>query len=162
MLSAQSFHDFKATDINGKLIDMSTFKGKKLLIVNTASKCGYTPQYKDLQDLYEKYGSEKFEIIGFPANNFREQEPGSNKEIAKFCQENFGVTFTMMSKISVKGEDIHDIYKWLTKKSENAVKDAEIKWNFQKFMIDENGNFVDVVMTQIKPQESIIIKWLEE
>ncbi len=162
MLSAQSFHDFKATDINGKQIDMSTFKGKKLLIVNTASKCGYTPQYKDLQDLYEKYGSEKFEIIGFPANNFGKQEPGSDKEIAKFCQVNFGVTFTMMSKISVKGEDIHDIYKWLTKKSENGVKDAEIRWNFQKFMIDENGNFVDVVMTQIKPQESIIIKWLEE
>ncbi len=162
MLSAQSFHDFKATDINGKLIDMSNFKGKKLLIVNTASKCGYTPQYKDLQDLYIKYGSEKFEIIGFPANNFSEQEPGSDKEIAKFCQDNFGVTFTMMSKISVKGDDIHDIYKWLTKKSENGVKDAEIKWNFQKFMIDENGNFVDVVMTQIKPQESIIIKWLEE
>lgn len=156
-----SLYDFKVTDIEGNLYDLSKLKGKKVMIVNVASKCGNTPQYADLEKLYQQYKDKNFIIIGFPANNFLGQEPGTNEEIKRFCTANYGVTFPMMSKISVKGEDIAPIYKWLTQKSENGKFDAEVQWNFQKFLIDEKGNVVDY----IPPKESIlsekIRKWIE-
>jgi len=155
-----NFHSFKTKTIDGKVFDLSSLKGKKVLVVNTASKCGLTPQYKDLQELYLKYGGDKFVIIGFPANNFMSQEPGSNSEIKQFCTENYEVTFPMMQKISVKGDDIDPIYKWLTSKSMNGKMDAEVSWNFQKFMIDENGNFVDMASPRTKPSDEKIIKWI--
>ena len=165
MINAQdqkTFHDFTVKTLEGKDFDMSLLKGKKILVVNTASKCGYTPQYEDLQKLYEMYGGEKFEIIGFPANNFREQEPGTNAEIREFCTSNYGVTFPMMAKISVKGEDIHPIYQWLTRKGKNGVLDSEIKWNFQKYLIDEKGNLVEVLYSKEKPTSEKILSWINE
>lgn len=155
-----NFYSFKTKDIDGKAFDLSSLKGKKVLVVNTASKCGNTPQYKDLQELYMKYGSDKFVIIGFPANNFMSQEPGSNSDIKQFCTENYQVTFPMMQKISVKGDDIDPIYKWLTTKSLNGKMDAPVSWNFQKFMIDEKGNLVDMVSPRTKPTDDQIVKWI--
>jgi len=158
----KNFHDFTVETIDGKQISLSEFKGKKILVVNTASKCGFTPQYAELQKLYEEYGGESFTIIGFPANNFLKQEPGTNEEIKTFCEINYGVTFPMMAKISVKGKDIHPLYSWLTTKELNGVMDAEVKWNFQKFMIDENGNLVDVASPRESPYSDIIITWLSK
>jgi len=157
-----SIYNFKVEDIDGNQFDMSGLKGKKVLIVNTASKCGLTPQYEALQALYEKYGGDKFTIIGFPANNFLGQEPGSNEEIQEFCQKNYGVTFPMMSKISVKGEDMAPLYQWLTKKAKNGVKDSEVSWNFQKYMIDENGHLVDYVSPKTKPDDPKIVSWIQQ
>ncbi len=157
----KSFYDFKVKTIDGVNYDLSQLKGKKVLVVNTASKCGLTPQYADLQKLYETYGGDKFVIIGFPANNFMSQEPGSNSEIKSFCTANYGVTFPMMEKISVKGDDIHPLYKWLTTKSENGVLDAEVSWNFQKFMIDENGKLVNFATPREKPLSDKIVNWLK-
>jgi glutathione peroxidase len=156
----QNFHSFKTKTIDGETFDLASLKGKKVLVVNTASKCGLTPQYKDLQALYEKYGGNKFVIIGFPANNFLSQEPGSNSEIKNFCTSEFNVTFPMMQKISVKGKDIDPIYKWLTTKDMNGKFDAEVTWNFQKFMIDEHGNLVDYVSPKTKPDDDKIISWI--
>ncbi|HKL08316.1 MAG TPA: glutathione peroxidase [Bacteroidales bacterium] len=158
----KSFYDFKVQTIDGENFDLSTLKGKKVLVVNTASKCGFTPQYEDLQKLYEKYKSKDFVIIGFPANNFMNQEPGSNQEIMQFCSENYGVTFPMMAKISVKGDDIHPLYQWLTDKDQNRVMDSNVKWNFQKYMIDEEGNLVDVASSRTNPLDEQIINWIEE
>ena len=158
----KSFYDFKVQTIDGENFDLSTLKGKKVLVVNTASKCGFTPQYEDLQKLYEKYKSKNFVVIGFPANNFMNQEPGSNNEIKQFCSENYGVTFPMMSKISVKGDDIHPLYQWLTDKEENGVMDSKVKWNFQKYMIDEKGNLVDVAYSRTNPLDDQIINWIVE
>lgn len=158
----KSLYDFKVKTIEGATYDLSQLKGKKVLVVNTASKCGLTPQYADLQKLYETYGGDKFIIIGFPANNFMSQEPGSNSQIKSFCSENYGVTFPMMEKISVKGDDIHPLYKWLTTKKENGVMDADVTWNFQKFMIDENGKLVDFATPREKPQSDKIINWLKK
>ena len=155
-----NFHSFKTKTIDGKPFDLASLKGKKVLVVNTASKCGNTPQYKDLQALYTKYGGDKFVIIGFPANNFMSQEPGSNAEIKQFCTENYQVTFPMMEKISVKGDDIDPIYKWLTSKALNGKMDAEVTWTFQKFMIDEKGNLVDTVSPRTSPNDEKIIKWI--
>lgn len=155
-----NFHSFKTKTIDGKPFDLSSLKGKKVLVVNTASKCGLTPQYKDLQALYAKYGGDKFVIIGFPANNFMKQEPGSNSEIKQFCTEEYKVTFPMMEKISVKGDDIDPIYKWLTTKALNGKFDAEVSWNFQKFMIDENGNLVDYASPRTKPDDEKIVNWI--
>lgn len=160
--SQKSFYDFKVKDIDGKDFDLSSLKGKKVLVVNTASKCGLTPQYKQLQSLFETYGGEKFTIIGFPANNFMKQEPGTDEEIAEFCEKNYGVTFQMMSKISVKGDDIHPLYKWLTSKSENGVLDSEVGWNFQKYLIDEKGNLVDMVAPKVKPDDDKVLGWLKK
>ncbi|MDD4554106.1 MAG: glutathione peroxidase [Bacteroidales bacterium] len=159
--SGKSFYDFKVTAIDGKPFDISTLKGKKVLVVNVASKCGYTPQYEQLEALYQKYGSGNFTIIGFPANNFLGQEPGTNAEIIGFCTTKYGVTFPMMSKISVKGKDIDPLYKWLTTKSLNGVLDAPVKWNFQKFMIDENGNLVGFTPPGESPTSDRIQKWIE-
>ncbi|MFP4024380.1 MAG: glutathione peroxidase [Thiohalospira sp.] len=158
----KSFYDFKVQTIDGENYDLATLKGKKVLVVNTASKCGFTPQYEDLQKLYEKYKSKDFVIIGFPANNFMNQEPGSNNEIKQFCSENYGVTFPMMTKISVKGDDIHPLYKWLTQKEENGVMDSKVKWNFQKYMIDEKGNLVDVAYSKTNPLDDQIVNWIED
>jgi glutathione peroxidase len=163
ILSAQqkSCHDFTVKAISGEDFPLSSLKGKKVLLVNVASKCGLTPQYAQLQELYDKYGPDKFVIIGFPANNFGKQEPGTNEEIQEFCQVNYGVTFPMMEKISVKGEDIHPLYKWLTQKSENGKEDAEVKWNFQKFMIDENGNWAGYADPKTLPTSPEITDWIE-
>jgi glutathione peroxidase len=159
--TAKTLYDFKATTIDGKEFDFSSLKGKKVLIVNTASKCGFTPQYADLQKLYTTYGGDKFTIIGFPENNFLNQEPGTNEEIQNFCKVNYGVTFQMMAKVSVKGKDIHPVYKWLTQKSENGVLDAPVTWNFQKFMIDENGHVFGSVSPKEKPDSEKIVNWIK-
>jgi glutathione peroxidase len=162
MAQNRSFYDFTVQTIDGEELSLSQLKGKKVLIINVASKCGLTPQYEQLQALYEKYGSDAFTIIGFPANNFKEQEPGSNEEIKEFCRLNYGVTFPLMSKISVVGEDKAPLYKWLTEKSENGIKDAEVTWNFQKFMIDENGNWIGSLPPQTSPMDDTIISWIEK
>ena len=153
------FYDFKVKTLEGKEFDFSSLKGKKVMIVNTASKCGNTPQYKDLEDLYQKYGADLV-IIGFPANNFANQEPGTATDIRKFCTENYGVTFPMMEKISVKGDDMAPVYKWLTSKKENGVMDSEVKWNFQKYLIDENGKLVEVVDPKEKPTSDKVMAWI--
>lgn len=160
--SQKSFHDFKVTDIDGNEFDLSTLKGKKVLVVNTASKCGYTPQYEQLESIYKNYGDEKFTVIAFPANNFANQEPGTDQEVEEFCKKNYGVSFPIMSKISVKGNDQHPIYRWLTSKSENGVMDSDVKWNFQKYLIDENGKLVDMVETKVKPDDEKIVSWIKE
>jgi glutathione peroxidase len=162
-LSAQhnTIYNFKSTTIDGRPFDFASLKGKKILVVNTASKCGFTPQYADLEKLYEKYKNHNLVIVGFPANNFKEQEPGTNREIQEFCTRNYGVTFPMMQKISVVGQDMDPIYKWLTQKSENGVMDAPVKWNFQKFMIDENGKLAGVAASAEKPDSEKIIRWIE-
>lgn len=157
----KTFHDFFATTIDGKMIDMSSFKGKKVLVVNTASRCGLTPQYEELEELYKTYGGENFIIIGFPANNFLSQEPGTNDEIKEFCEVNYGVSFQMMSKISVKGKDIDPIYKWLTSKEENGVMDSKVSWNFQKYMIDEEGRLVDYASPKESPLSDKIVNWIK-
>jgi glutathione peroxidase len=151
----RSLFDFTVTDIQGNEFPLSQLKGKKILIVNTASKCGFTPQYDDLEKLYNTYKEKKFVIIGFPANNFLKQESGTNEEILNFCRKNYGVTFPMMSKISVKGNDIHPLYKWLTSETK-----SEVSWNFQKYMIDENGKIVDYVSPNTKPFDPKIINWI--
>jgi glutathione peroxidase len=160
VFAQQSFYDFKVKDIEGKDFNLASLKGKKVLVVNTASKCGLTPQYEQLQEVYEKYGGDDFTIIGFPANNFANQEPGTNEEIEEFCQKNYGVTFTMMDKISVKGDDMHPLYQWLTQKSKNGVLDSEVGWNFQKYLIDEKGNLVKMVEPKVKPNDEQILSWI--
>ncbi|MBL0181267.1 MAG: glutathione peroxidase [Chitinophagaceae bacterium] len=152
---AKSIYDFKVEGLEGGTIDSSKFKGKKILIVNTASKCGYTPQYEGLEQLYEKY-KDKLVIVGFPANNFGGQEPGTNTEIKEFCKKNYGVTFPMASKVSVKGDDMAPIYQWLCNKSENGVLDAEIKWNFGKFLLDEKGNLLYYFPSKVTPMSEEI------
>ncbi len=156
-----SIHQFKAKTIEGTDFDFSTLKGKKVLIVNTASECGFTPQYKQLEEVYKKYKDKNFTIIGFPANNFGHQEPGSNAEIKTFCTKNYGVTFQMMEKVSVKGDDMCEIYKWITDKGKNGVMSSSVKWNFQKYLIDENGYLVDSVGPNKSPDCSKIINWIE-
>ncbi len=160
MQDIQTLHDFVVKDINGKDFDLATLKGNKVLVVNVASKCGLTPQYEDLQALYDKYKNKGFVVIGFPANNFMGQEPGTNSEIMEFCSVNYGVTFPMMDKISVKGKEQAPLYKWLTNKSENGKINQKVTWNFQKFMIDEEGHLVDVVMPKESPMSDKIINWL--
>ena len=156
-----SIHQFKAKSIDGELIDFSTFKGKKILIVNTASECGFTPQFKQLETIFEKYKDKNFTIIGFPCNQFGSQDPGNNSEIKTFCTRNYGVTFLMMEKVDVKGDSICEIYKWLTHKELNGVESSSVKWNFQKYMVDENGFLVNHVSSIKKPDSSTIINWIE-
>lgn len=157
----KTLYDFTATTIDGNPINLSEFEGKKVLIVNTASKCGLTPQYKELEALYQKYKTQNFVIIGFPANNFMNQEPGTDEEIQEFCELNYGVTFPMMSKISVKGDTQNPLYAWLTQKSQNGVLDAEVSWNFQKFMIGEDGQVVDYASPRESPFSEKIVQWIE-
>ncbi len=157
----KSFHDFKTKTLSGEAFDFSSLKGKKILIVNTASKCGNTPQYKELEALYRKYKDKGFVVIAFPANNFMNQEPGTAEEIAEFCEINYGVTFPLMQKISVKGKDQDPIYAWLTNKSKNGKLDSEVKWNFQKYLIDEDGQLVGVIPPKESPHSEKIINWIE-
>lgn len=156
----KTLYDFKVEDIYGDEFDLAGLKGKKVMVVNTASKCGLTPQYEELEKLYQEYRESGFVIIGFPANNFMNQEPGSNEDIIEFCTANYGVSFPMMGKISVKGKDMAPIYQWLTQKSRNGVLDSEVTWNFQKFLIDEQGKLVDVLQPREKPYSEKVIAWL--
>jgi len=158
-VSGSSIYDFKVAGLDGTDIDFSKYKGQKILIVNTASHCGNTPQYKDLEALYEKYKG-KLVIVGFPANNFGEQEPGDAKEIKEFCTKNYGVTFPMADKVSVKGDDIAPIYKYLTEQAEAKGLTDPVKWNFGKFLIDEKGNLVATFSPRTQPMSEEILKWL--
>lgn len=157
-----SIYQFKVEDLSGNTFDFASLKGKKILIVNTASKCGYTPQYEQLEAIYNKYKNKNLVIIGFPANNFMWQEPGTNAEIATFCKSKYGVTFPMMAKISVKGKDMHPIYQFLTQKKLNGVLDSKVEWNFQKYLINEKGQLEQVYMSGVKPNDEKIINWIEK
>jgi glutathione peroxidase len=159
METPPSIHKFSVKALDGSTINFADFKGKKILVVNTASACGYTPQYKDLEALYEKF-KEKLVIVGFPANNFGGQEPGTNTEIKTFCEKNYGVTFPMAEKISVKGDDTAPIYLWLTQKAQNGVLDATIKWNFNKFLLDENGQLIAKFDSGVTPMSDDIVSKL--
>ncbi|MCU0437210.1 MAG: glutathione peroxidase [Raineya sp.] len=156
----KSFYDFKMEAIDGKTIDFSQYKGKKVLLVNVASKCGYTPQYEQLQALHEKYGN-KVTILGFPANNFGSQEPGTNEEIATFCKKNYGVTFQMFQKISVKGSDMHPLYKWLSDKSQNGWNDQAPSWNFCKYLVNEKGELVKFYGSGVDPIGDEMLKAIQ-
>ncbi len=157
-----SIYDYTVKTIDGKDFSFAALSGKKVLIVNTASKCGFTPQYEDLQKLWLQYGGDDFVIVGFPSNDFMNQEPGSDEEIKTFCTENYGVTFPMMSKISVKGDNMHPLYKWLTSKDMNGVEDSKVQWNFQKYLVDENGKLAKVIKPKVKPFDKDIIDWLNK
>lgn len=160
-MAKETIYQFKVEDLSGDTFDFSTLKGKKILVVNTASECGLTPQYEQLQAIYEKYKDKNFVIVGFPANNFGAQEPGSNSEIATFCQQNYGVSFPMMAKISVKGGDMHPVYQFLTQKAKNGLQDSEVQWNFQKYLINENGELAKVVSPRTLPTDAEITNWIE-
>ncbi|HEX8269846.1 MAG TPA: glutathione peroxidase [Flavobacterium sp.] len=160
MAPHESIYSLKATDISGEVFNFGSLRGKKIMIVNTASECGLTPQYKELEEIYNKYKGLGLVIVGFPANNFGEQEPGTNKEIAAFCQKNYGVTFPMMEKISVVGSDMHPVYKYLTDKNKNGHSDSEVKWNFQKYLINEQGQLEKVVPSQTSPSDPEITNWI--
>lgn len=162
LYAADNFYELEAKKIDGEMLQFSSLEGKMLMIVNVASKCGYTYQYGELQQLYETYGGDQFEIIGFPANNFANQEPGSDEEIDEFCKQNYGVTFTMMSKISVVGADMHPVYQWLTQKNKNGVYDSQVQWNFQKYLINADGTLFGVVYTQTSPLAKVVTDWLDE
>ena len=151
-----NIYSFEIFDISGKSFDWETVKGKKIMVVNVASKCGLTPQYSQLEELYQKYQNQGFTILGFPANNFGAQEPGTNNEIAAFCEANYGVSFQMMSKISALGADQHPLYKWLTDETSESVS-----WNFQKFLVDENGDVVESIPPAVLPNDEAILNWIE-
>lgn len=159
-LMGKTIYDFKVESLDGKEINFADFKGKKILIVNTASECGFTPQYADLEKVYEEY-KDKLVIVGFPANNFGGQEPGTNTEIGAFCQKNYGVTFPLAAKVSVKGDDTAPIFKYLTEKELNGVKNTTILWNFTKFLLDENGKLIDTFVSTTKPTDDAITKYLK-
>ena len=160
LLASSTLYDFKVPALDGSTIDLSKYKGKKILIVNTASKCGFTPQYSDLEKLYVKY-QDKLVIIGFPANNFHQQEPGTNAEISEFCTKNYGVTFPMAEKVDVVGDNIHPLFKYLTDEAHKiGVTDPVIGWNFTKFLIDENGKLIAVFPSKVKPMDDQVTKYL--
>lgn len=159
-MEKQTIYQFKVTDLYGNEFDFASLKGKKILIVNTASECGLTPQYKDLEAIYGKYKDKNFVIVGFPANDFGAQEPGSNEQIATFCQKNYGVTFPMMGKITVKGNNKHKLYQFLTEKSKNGLQDSEVEWNFQKYLINEQGELVKVLSPRVLPTDNEIVGWI--
>ena len=159
-IQAQTIYDYKVTDIEGRPFDLSSLKGKKVMLVNTASKCGLTPQFEQLQQLYTQFKDSNFVIVGFPTNDFYQQDPGSNDEIKSFCVKNYGVTFPMMAKIKVKGDSIEPLYQFLTNKSKNGLEDNEVKWNFQKYLINEQGKLVRVVSPRVKPMDESIIDWI--
>ena len=160
-MKKETIYQFKVKDLYGDDFDFASLKGKKIMIVNTASECGFTPQYEKLQDLYEAFKNDNFTIVGFPANNFGGQEPGSNEQIATFCKKNYGVTFPMMSKISVKGDDMHEVYHFLTEKNKNGFQDSQVEWNFQKYLINENGEVVRVIPPKTLPIDESIINWIK-
>lgn len=158
----KSLHDFSAKTLDGKDFEFARLKGKKVLIVNTASECALTPQFKKLQELYEEYGGDQFEIIGFPCNDFGGQEPNTNENILEFCTKKYGVTFQMMERITIDGEGMHPLYKWLTSSSDNGSLDSKVKWNFQKYLIDENGQIVDVIPPIGGVKSNRIMDWLKQ
>lgn len=158
LLSAQTIHQFKVKTLEGKDFDFASLKGKKVMIVNTASECGFTPQYQQLEEVYKKYAGQNLVIIGFPCNDFGAQEPGSAAEIRAFCTKNYGVTFPLMEKISIASSPV---YQWLTQKSQNGVADAVVKWNFNKFLIDENGKLVKHLPSKSKPTDEEVTAWIE-
>lgn len=158
--ASNTIHSFKVKSIEGGEIDFSKFKGKKILVVNTASKCGFTPQYDALEKVYEQY-KDKLVIVGFPCNQFAGQEPGTDADIKQFCKARFGVTFPLTSKIDVKGDSISPVYKWLCNKSENGVLDATITWNFNKFLLDENGKLLAYFPSKVTPDSDEILKYLK-
>jgi glutathione peroxidase len=159
LLSASSIYDFKVAGLEGDSIDFSQYKGKKIMIVNTASKCGNTPQYAELEQLYKKY-KDKLVIVGFPANNFGGQEPGTNEEIKEFCSRNYGVSFPMAAKVSVKGDDIDPLFQYLVNEAKKLGVEEPIRWNFTKFLIDENGKLVTVFSSKTKPMSEDVLKYL--
>ena len=160
-MAAENIYQFKVQDLYGDTFDFASLKGKKVIVVNTASKCGLTPQYKDLEALYEQYKDKGLVIVGFPANNFAEQEPGTKEDIAAFCQKNYGVSFPMMDKISVKGADMSPVYKFLTEKSKNGLEDSEVQWNFQKYLINEKGELVKVISPKTLVTDPEVINWIK-
>jgi glutathione peroxidase len=160
-MTKETIYQYKVEDLSGKTFDFSTLKGKKVIIVNTASKCGLTPQYKDLEAVYKEYKDKGLVIVGFPANNFASQEPGTNEEIATFCQMNYGVTFPMMDKVSVKGDDMAAIYQFLTQKSKNGLQDSSVEWNFQKYLINENGELEKVISPRVLVTDPEVINWIK-
>ncbi len=162
MSQKKTFYDFKATSIDGTEFDFSTLKGKKVLVVNIATECSLAPQLKKLQELYEEYGGEDFEIIAFPCNDFGKQEPGDNVEIKEVCTSKYSITFPVMEKISIKGDNPHPLYKWLTSSRENGVLESKVTWNYQKFLIDENGQVVDSFSPISSPKSNRIVEWLME
>jgi glutathione peroxidase len=157
----KSIYDFKVPSLEGATIDFAAFKGKKILIVNTASKCGFTPQYKELETLYEQH-KEQLVIVGFPANDFLFQEPKGNEEIAAFCQRNYGVSFPMSEKVSVKGKHIAPIYYWLTHKKYNGLQDSKVKWNFQKYLVDEKGQLIGIFDPKTSPMSEELVQAIEQ
>ena len=157
-----SIHQFKVADIYGNIFDFSQLKGKKVMIVNTASKCGLTYQYEALQKLYSQYKDLNFVIVGFPSNDFLWQEPGSNDEIIDFCEQNYGVTFPMMSKITVKGTKKHPIYQFLTQKSKNNYKDSRVTWNFQKYLVNKQGRVEKIISPRTRPDSEEIVSWITD
>ena len=156
VMTQQSFYDLRAQTIDGEEFLFSELKGKRVLIVNVASKCGYTPQYEELQKLHEQYGGEDFIILGFPANDFGFQEPGSEAQIKSFCSKNYGVSFQMMGKVKTNRNRGHEVYQWLCNKAQNGVEDAKVSWNFNKFLIDENGNWVAHYESRMDPMSTEI------
>lgn len=158
---ADSVYQYELNSLDGENISLSDFKGDVLLIVNTASECGFTPQYEGLQELYETYSDQGFKILGFPANNFGGQEPGTDEEIAQFCQVNYGVSFPMFSKVSVKGDDQHPLFSYLTI-AENPDFTGDISWNFEKFLIDRNGNVVRRFKSNVEPMSEELVSAVEE
>ena len=161
VITTTTVYDFKIQGLNGGIIDFSQYQGKKILIVNTASECGYTPQYEQLQKLYEQY-KDKLVVVGVPSNDFGKQEPGTDEEIVEFCRKEYGITFPMTTKVKVKGEDKHPLYRWLTTKAENGYEDSKVKWNFQKYLIDEEGHLICYFKTSIKPLSEEIISAIEK
>ncbi|WJS93731.1 glutathione peroxidase [Flavobacterium johnsoniae] len=161
IMAKETIYQFKVEDLSGDTFDFASLKGKKIMIVNTASKCGLTPQYKDLEAIYKQYKDKGFVIVGFPANNFASQEPGTAKEIETFCQQNYGVTFPMMNKVSVKGSDMCEVYKFLTEKSKNGLQDSEVEWNFQKYLINEKGELVKVIKPRTLVTDPEVINWIK-
>ena len=162
MLQAQTIYDFKVEDIDGKTVDLASFKGKKVMIVNTASKCGLTPQFEELEKLYNLYKASGFVVIGFPTNDFMSQDPGSNEEIKAFCTKNYGVSFPMMAKIKVKGNEKHPLYQFLTQKEKNGLEDNKVQWNFQKYLINETGKLVKVIKPTTSPLDEEIQNWIKK
>lgn len=161
VMNKETIYQYKVEDLSGKTFDFASLKGNKVLIVNTASKCGLTPQYKDLEAVYKEYKDKGLVIVGFPANNFAAQEPGTNEEIATFCQMNYGVTFPMMDKVSVKGDDMAAIYQFLTQKSKNGLQDSQVEWNFQKYLINENGELEKVISPKTLVTDPEVLNWIK-
>ena len=160
-MSKETIYQYKVEDLSGNIFDFATLKGKKIIVVNTASKCGLTPQYKDLEAVYKQYKDAGLVVVGFPANNFASQEPGTSEEIATFCQKNYGVTFPMMDKVSVKGGDMAAIYQFLTQKAKNGLQDSSVEWNFQKYLINEKGELEKVISPRVLVTDNEVVNWIK-